>query len=42
MDLASLSNNDQDKYFPTIGIRLPKPNAFGDTRKIGGVWYRLN
>ncbi len=26
-----------DKYFPTIGILRPMPNAFGDTRRTGGV-----
>ena len=26
-----------DKYLATIGIRLPMPKAFGETRKIGGV-----
>ena len=26
-----------DKYFATIGILLPIPNAFGDTLNIGGV-----
>jgi len=25
------------KYLPTIGILRPIPNAFGETRKIGGV-----
>lgn len=26
------------KYLPTIGILRPIPNAFGETRRIGGVW----
>lgn len=26
------------KYLPTIGILRPMPKAFGETRKIGGVW----
>jgi hypothetical protein len=31
------AKNYYDKYFPTIGILLPIPNALGDTLKIGGV-----
>ena len=35
--LKSGSQLYQDKYFPTIGIRLPIPNALEETLKIGGV-----
>lgn len=26
-----------ERYFPTMGILLPTPNAFGETRSTGGA-----